>query len=124
LFVGTLVPASALQSLNGTQGLSRNDSTGAVAIDATIDFSDANSLPANRSYEWQGYLKAPTTGLYIISLQRKPPSPFGKDNTDYGDAFATGTLYINGSEAAAGYRLFGDGGIRYNLHVLLPYSHH
>ncbi|KAK3615964.1 hypothetical protein LTR56_026282 [Elasticomyces elasticus] len=109
---GTLIPASALRNLNGTQGLSRNDSMDGTAVDEQIDFGIATALPANRTYQWQGYLDAPTAGLYTISFQRKIPSSEGKTNLDYGQTFAIGTLSINGSEVAAGYRLLGDGGVK------------
>ncbi len=109
---GSLIPASALRSLNGTSGLSRNDSTGATSIDSQVHFSGSSALPANRTYEWQGYLNAPTAGVYTISFQRQIPSAAGKTNADYGEIFAIGSLSVNGSEIAAGYRLLGDGGVK------------
>ncbi|KAF2120049.1 glycoside hydrolase superfamily [Lophiotrema nucula] len=109
---GTLIPASALQSLDGTQGLTRNDSSKATSIDSTVDFSRDRALPANRTYEWRGFLNAPESGIYTISLQRAIPSAAGKHNPDYGNIFAIGSLSVNRSAIAAGYRLFGDGGVR------------
>lgn len=85
---GTIVPGSALTNLNGIAGLSRNDSLGGSAIDTTVDFTGANALPFNRSFEWQGHLHAPEAGLYTISLQRAIPSSKGKTNADYGLQFA------------------------------------
>lgn len=95
---------------------------GGFAVDSTVNFSGDSALPANRDHEWQGYLDAPTTGLYTISLQRKPPSPAGKVNSDYGVAFDTATLSINGSEDGIGYRLLGDGGIRYGSNQAFLYG--
>ncbi|KAK4570478.1 hypothetical protein LTR86_002558 [Recurvomyces mirabilis] len=109
---GTLVPSSSLKNLNGTEGLSRNDTTGGTAVDSQINFDGATVLPANRSFEWQGQISAPTAGLYTISLQRKIPSVSGKTNADYGYTFALGSVSINGSSVAEGYRLLGDGGVR------------
>ena len=109
---GIIIPASALKSLNGSQGLSRNDSTGAHTIDSQVNFTGSQALPANHTFEWQGYLNAPTAGYYTISLQRKTPSSDGKSNADYGFIFAVGTLNINGSEVSEGYRLYGDGGAK------------
>ena len=109
---GTLIPASAFTNLNGTAGLSRNDSTGATRIDSTISFAGNSALPANRTYQWRGYFAAPEAGLYTISLQRAIPSPGGKINADYSYTFAIGSLSINGTEVAQGYRLLGDGGVK------------
>lgn len=109
---GTLIPATSLKTLNGTQGLSRNDTTGGTAVDSQIDFDGSTALPANRSYEWRGQINAPTAGVYTISLQRKIPSHAGKTDADYGLVFAIGSLSVNGSTVASGYRLLGDGGVR------------
>lgn len=109
---GTLIPSSAFTNLKGTAGLSRNDSLGGSAIDTSVDFTGVNALPSNRSFEWQGYLHAPEAGLYTISLQRAIPSSEDKTNADYGNQLALGSISINGSSVATGYRLVGDGGVK------------
>lgn len=109
---GSLIPSSAFTSLNGTQGLSRNSSIGDRTTDASINFTGSDALPAGASYEWQGYLEAPTSGYYTISLQRKMPDLANKSTADYGQIYSTGGISINGSSIASGYRPLGDGGAR------------
>ncbi|CAK4031931.1 Family 3 glycoside hydrolase [Lecanosticta acicola] len=109
---GTIIPSSALTTLNGNTGLSRNDTLGRYAVDAQIDFDGESALPRNASYEWQGHLNAPTSGHYTISLQRKMPEIVGYSSADYGDVFSIGSLSINGSSIASGYRTLLDGGVR------------
>ncbi|KAF1357018.1 glycoside hydrolase superfamily [Delphinella strobiligena] len=110
---GTLIPSTNLLSLNGTRGLTRNSSTGLTATDSEINFANNTALAANASYTWHGYLIAPSSGLYRISLQRELPLVNGgNNNTDYNNVASIGSLYINGSEIASGYRLLLDGGIR------------
>ncbi|CAJ2510745.1 Uu.00g063700.m01.CDS01 [Anthostomella pinea] len=111
---GTLIPSSALRSLDGiTQGLSRNDTTGATSLDSQVDFSTSTALPPNRTYEWQGSFHAVEEGYYTISLQRKIPPLQGHTNPDYGQlTFNIGTLSIDGSLVSSGYRQLLDGGDR------------
>ncbi|KAL1306871.1 hypothetical protein AAFC00_005521 [Neodothiora populina] len=110
---GTVIPSSALISLNGTSGLSRNDSFGFTVIDQEVDSDGLDQLPANRSYTWQGFIRTNTSGLYRLSLQREfSLLNNGNNNSDYHNIFSVGSLGVNGSRIANGYRIFGDGGIR------------
>jgi len=109
---GTLIRADHLRSLNGTNGLSRNDTAGGHYIDSQVNFSGTSAFPANLSFWWHGQIHADAAGLYTISFQRQIPSSAGKVDADYGNIFAIGTLSINGTQDAGGYRLFGDGGAR------------
>ena len=109
---GSVIPEESLMSLNGTAGLSRNDSTGFYTIDPTIDFSGSLALAASTSYEWSGYLKCNETGYYRLSLQREYFATGDGQNTSAYSSFSASSLTLNGSQIAAGYRFFLDGGIR------------
>jgi beta-glucosidase len=109
---GSVIPEGSLLSLNGSAGLSRNDSTGVYTVDPTIDFSGSSALAANTSYEWNGYLKCDETGYYRLSLQREYFATGDGQNASAYSSFSASSLTLNGSEIAAGYRFFLDGGIR------------
>ncbi|KAJ5753743.1 Fn3-like domain-containing protein [Penicillium nucicola] len=108
---GTLVPASALRTVNGKHGLLRNDSMERTSVDSTLSFQGKSALPANTSYTWTGELLAPTAGYYRLALQRHFPGPGGPVNsTDY-SVFSHDTFTID-SNTVDGYRILGDGGTR------------
>ncbi|KAJ5825343.1 Fn3-like domain-containing protein [Penicillium riverlandense] len=108
---GTLVPNSALRTVDGKHGLLRNDSMGITNVDSTLNFQGKNALPTNASYTWTGELMAPMAGYYRLALQRRFPSPGGPVNsTDYSifyhDSFTVDENTVDG------YRILGDGGTR------------
>lgn len=108
---GTLVPESALRTVDGKPGLIRSDSMGRTRVDPTLNFQGVNALPANASFTWTGELNAPIAGYYRLALQRRFPSPGGPINsTDYSlfyhDAFTVDENTVDG------YRILGDGGTR------------
>ncbi|KAI9731943.1 MAG: hypothetical protein M1834_004394 [Cirrosporium novae-zelandiae] len=110
---GTVIPASALSTVDGTQGLTRNDSDSEYTIDSTVDFSGDTILPANKSYTWKGYLHANTSGIYHLSFSRQIFGPGGgANNSDYNSVWYVGSVSVNGSQVAQGYRLYLDGGLR------------
>lgn len=66
---GSLIPSSALQTMDGQPGLLRNDSISTnLTTDTTIDFSGSSALSGDRSYTWTGQLIAPEAGWYRITL--------------------------------------------------------
>ncbi|MGD2068485.1 MAG: glycoside hydrolase family 3 C-terminal domain-containing protein [Gemmatimonadota bacterium] len=74
---GDVVPTSALAPLPdapagqaGGGGLLRAPAGGGpAAVDATVDFTGAEALPAGTSVTWTGTLTAPVTGEYELRLQ-------------------------------------------------------
>jgi beta-glucosidase len=69
---GVPVPATALQPQGRTDahGLLRDAPAGGQpAVDAVIDFTGANALPAGTSATWRGTITAPATGDYDLKLQ-------------------------------------------------------
>lgn len=110
---GTLVPGSALRTLDGKPGLVRND-TMRTSVDATIDFQGDNALTSNTtSFTWTGELVAPTTGYYRLSLQRRFPTPGGPvvNSTDFLSVVANDGFTVDEDEIE-GYRILCDGGAR------------
>lgn len=108
---GTLVPESALRTVDGKHGLARNDSMGRTNIDAILYFQGKNALRADASYTWTGKLIAPTDGYYRLALQRRYPSPGGPINsTDY-SIFYADSFTVDDNTVDA-YRILGDGGTR------------
>ncbi|OQD86253.1 hypothetical protein PENANT_c008G07144 [Penicillium antarcticum] len=108
---GTLVPRSALRTVDGKHGLIRNDSMERTHFDSTLNFQGKNSLPADVSYTWTGELIAPMDGYYRLALQRRFPSPGGPINsTDY-SVFSHDYFSVD-EKTVDGYRILGDGGTR------------
>lgn len=72
---GVAAPAAILSPTSpaGAQGLVRTVSPGgATQIDAQVDFTGANAVPAapaGTSYAWTGFVTAPATGDYELKLQ-------------------------------------------------------
>ena len=108
---GSLVPSSALRTIDGKPGMTRNDSMRRINIDTTINFQGANALPANASFTWMGQIVAPTAGYYRIALQRHFPSPGGPVNSTDFSIFSHDSFTI-GNSTVDGYRIIGDGGAR------------
>ncbi|RLN73010.1 hypothetical protein BBJ28_00022535 [Nothophytophthora sp. Chile5] len=109
---GSIIPSTHLRDLDGKPGLSRNDTLGGNATDVDVYFTGTSALPRNASYTWQGQMYAETEGYYTISFARGIPNWENHTNPDYGSIFALGSLTINGTDVADGYRLYGDGGVK------------
>jgi beta-glucosidase len=108
---GSLVPGSALRTIDGKPGLLRNDSMERTNVDATINFQGKTALSANTSFTWTGELVAPSAGYYRLALQRRFPSPAGPLNSSDFRVFAHDSFVINDT-TVDGYRILGDGGTR------------
>ena len=110
---GVIIPSGSLRTSNSTAGLLRNDTLGNLAIDQTVNIGLGAALPAGRTYTWTGQVYAPEDGIYGFTLQREILGPETGDNAGaFTSLFSGGSLAVNGTTLAAGYRIIGDGGIR------------
>jgi len=70
---GVPVPTSVLKPAGDTAGhsLQRTTTGGTTQVDAVLDFTGANALPAGLPRTWSGTLTAPVTGDYDLKLQTR-----------------------------------------------------
>lgn len=66
---GYVVPGTVLAQADGTPGLAYQANGKTSATDAQIDFTGDRALPAGTNRIWQGTLRAPTAGRYILAVQ-------------------------------------------------------
>jgi beta-glucosidase len=104
---GVAIPASAFSPAAGAgQGLTRERLDGSPAtVDAQVDFTGEQALPAGRGYLWKGVLRVPATGRYMIMTQ------------SWGGAT---NLRIDGELKAGSARLAFGNGVPRRLSSLLP----
>jgi beta-glucosidase len=69
---GVPVPASALEPAGDTTGHGLQRTTGGMTqVDAVLDFTGDDALPAGQPRIWSGTLTAPVTGDYDLKLQTR-----------------------------------------------------